>query len=313
MPRMTMLDIAKINGSDAEVGLIEEVQTHAPDVMALDSRTIRGTNYKTLIRAGLPSVGFRKANQGIAAGKSRIENKLVECYIFGGRVEVDRAVTVAHEDGEAAFKAMEAAGVAKASLINIGSQLYYGTAQDGSGFPGLQALADPALTMDAGGTTAATGSSVYAVYTAPDGVRLVFGGGKVLELGDWREETIYDDDDKGLPGFVADLMGWVGLQCVNKNAVGRLRDCTADSGKGVTDAKVAELLSKFPVGMKPNLLFMSRRSAYQLQTSRGVTIFTSSDGKKVDGSAQTVAPMPTESNGVPIVVTDSLVDTEALS
>jgi hypothetical protein len=56
---------------------------------------------------------------------------------------------------------------------------------------------------------------------------------------------------------------------------------------------------------------MSRRSAFQLQSSRSAT--TNATGKKSATGEENFAPMPEESNGIPIVVTDSIKDTEALA
>ncbi len=50
---------------------------------------------------------------------------------------------------------------------------------------------------------------------------------------------------------------------------------------------------------------MDRRSRYQLQVSRQAT--SNTIGK---GGEQPIGPLPTESNGIPIVVTDSINDTE---
>ena len=309
--RLTLLDAAKLNASDKVVGLIEEVVTEAPEFTVLPVRTIKGTSYKTVLRTGLPSVGFRKVNQGVDAAKSTFETKLVECYPLAGRVEVDKAASLAYEDGEAAYEAIESAGVMKQSLIEIGSQVFYGTSVDANGFPGLIAMVDSSMVLDAGGTTAGTGSSVWGVKYGPQDLQLILGGGMVLDLGAFRDETIYDAASKPLPGRVADLIGWIGLQCVSRYSVSRLKDATADSGKGVTDAKLSELLSKAPVGRKPDAWFMTRRSAFQLQSSRSAT--TNATGAKSGTGREVFAPMPTESCGIPIVVTDSLTDTETLS
>lgn len=306
MANANLLDIAKLNGSDAVVGLIEENLTYAPELAVFPARTIRGTSYKTAIRTSYPSVGFRAANEGVAGGKSDYINKLVECFILSANVTVDKAVASAYEDGADAFKALEASGVMKQALIELGSQIFYGVSVDAKGFPGLQSTVDAALTLDAGGTTAATGSSVYGVKFGPQHVQLVFGSGVGFQMAPWSDQTI-----SNVASHVSDLTSWVGLQAVNKNAVLRLKDATADNGKGVTDAKLAELLSLAPVGMRPDYWFMSRRSAFQLQSSRSSTV--NGTGSKSSSGAEVFAPLPTESNGVPIVITDSLVDTEVLS
>src|SRR5690606_17476670 len=108
MAKLTLLDIAKLNGNDTVVGLIEENIKAAPEAQLFPFRTIRGTSYKTGIRVGLPTTGFRAANEGQTPSKSSFVQQLVEAYIFGGIVEVDKAVADAHEDGAAALQAIEA-------------------------------------------------------------------------------------------------------------------------------------------------------------------------------------------------------------
>lgn len=307
MARMTLLDLAKLNGADPVVGLIEESIALAPELATVPARTIGGTNYKTVLRTGLPTVSFRSLNQGIAASKSSFEERLVSCFIAGGRVEVDKAAADAHEDGPAALQAIEAAGVMEAALRKIGSQMFYGIASDSKGFPGLQAMVDSTQTLTAGGSTAKT--SAYAVRFGERAVQFVFGRNTPFELSPWREETIRDSDGNPLPGYVADLSAWVGLQSVSRNCVARINNIGTDSGKGLTDALVAQMLSTWN-GPEPEALFVNRRSRFQLQISRSVTIFSQA-GVKPGGGLSNVAPMPTESNGIPLVVTDQLGIAEA--
>lgn len=305
---LTLLDLAKLNGADPIVGLIEEVATASPEVTTIPARTIRGTSYKTVSRNSRPSVAFRQANEGTDASKSNFTERLVECFILSSRVEVDKAVARGYEDGVEALQAIEAMGVMRAALSSVGSQTIYGTSADAKGFAGLEALVNSELVVDAGGTTATTGSSVYAIQAGPQGIQYVYGNGTTFDLSPFREGDATDASSKRYAAFIADLTAWVGLQCVNKYAVGRLKDATNDSGKGVTDAKIAELLSKFPVGERPTHLLMSRRSAFQLQTSRTMTANT-----KQEAFTGILPGVPTESFGIPIIITDSISDTETLT
>lgn len=305
---LTLLDLAKLNGADPIVGLIEEVATASPEVTTIPARTIRGTSYKTVSRNSRPSVAFRQANEGTDASKSNFTERLVECFILSSRVEVDKAVARGYEDGVEALQAIEAMGVMRAALSSVGSQTIYGTSADAKGFAGLEALVNSELVVDAGGSSAGTGSSVYAIQAGPQGIQYVYGNGTTFDLSPFREGDATDASSKRYAAFIADLTAWVGLQCVNKYAVGRLKDATNDSGKGVTDAKIAELLSKFPVGERPTHLLMSRRSAFQLQTSRTMTANT-----KQEAFTGILPGVPTESFGIPIIITDSISDTETLT
>ena len=312
MPQANLLDIAKLNGSDTIVGLIEETLTYAPEVQILPARTIRGTSYKIASRVSYPGVGFRAANEGSTPTKSEFENQLIECYILSGAVQADLAVARAYEDGEQAWKDIESVGVMRQAMIELGSQVIYGTTADAKGFPGLQAIHtafNSGLVVDAGGTTGGTASSVYGINTDTQGVQLVFGAGTTFELGEWRIENV--GTASVYPAHVANLTAWVGMQVGSKYSVGRLKDATADSGGGVTDAKLAELLSKYPVGYRPNYWLMNRRSAFQLQSSRSSSVIYS--GVKSSSGAEVFAPLPSESNGIPIVITDSILNDEVLS
>lgn len=331
MAQGTLLDIAKLNGSDKVVGLVEENLTYAPELSIVPGRTIKGTNYRTVSRDTYPGVGFRAANGGVTYTKSTFLNRLHECFIFSANVRVDVAVAKAHEDGEDAYKAIEANGVMKQSLIDIGSQFFYGTSADALGFPGLNAMhtafeteltarSITTITKDAGGTTASTGSSVYGVKFGNDGVQFIFGNDQGLTLGEWFQQMVNDGTaGQDYLAHVASMNAWIGLQAANPYCIGRLKDATADSGKGVTDALLNELLSKYPVGYKPDVWFMSRRSAFQLQSSRSVVVssgvpqITGKSGPLLSSGRDAFAPLPTEACGIPVVITDSLVDTETLT
>jgi len=306
MARLTLLDIAKANGSDAVTGLVEEATAAHPEIMLGQARTIRGLNYKTLVRTANPVVAFRNANEGMAATKSTYENRLVETFILNPRIEADKAVADASEDGWEAALAMEALGITEASMQKLAACFYYGTRAayggDAKAFPGLlDAYDDSGMLVDATGSTSGTGSSVWAVKFGAKDVEWVYGNGGELAVTDPRIETIYDENNDPLTGYVQELLARPGLQVGSLRSVGRIRNITAQSGKTLTDDMISDLLSKFQVGSRPDVLLMNRRSLKQLQQSRTATNNTGAP-----------APFPTESFGVPIAATDSIVSTEAI-
>jgi len=301
---ITLIDIAKMNAADGTVGLIDETTLACPEVRLAHARTIKGTQYKTLVRTGLPAVAFRKANEGVTIDKSAYENRLIECFIFNARWEADKAVCQGSEDGPEAVLALEAGGQMEATFQHCASQFYYGTANDANGFPGLIAAYDATnMVVDAGGTTANTGSSVWAVKFGPTHVQWVWGGdGATLDPSDVTEERVTDGSGNPYTAYCQEILTHVGLQVANINSIGRIKKLTADSGKGLTDDLIYSMFSKFPAGIKPDMLLMSRRSLEQLRSSRTATNATGAP-----------APTPTEVENVPIQVTDAIVDTEALT
>lgn len=328
MAQGTLLDIAKLNGADKVIGLIEENLSYAPEFTVVPARTIRGTSYKTVARSTYPGVGFRAANGGVTYTKSTFLTRLHECYIFSANIRVDTAVAKAYEDGPEAYRAIESNGVMKSAMCELGSQFFYGTSNDAKGFPGLYAFwqafctelgTGNELEVDAGGSSATTGSSVYAVKLGQDGIQFILGNDSGITLGDWFDQMVNDGTaGQDYLAHVASLNAWIGLQAANPYCVGRIRDCTADAGKGLTDSLIEDLLCKFPVGYKPDVLFMTRRSRRQLQQSRsvylssGVPQISGANAAKLTSGRDVQAPIPTDSGGIPIVTTDSLTNTETL-
>ena len=310
---LTLLDIAKLNADDRVIPLIEENLNVAPEARILPAMTIPGTTYNTLIRSAFPQPSFRNVNEGTEPVKSTYANKLVQCFYLDGQLEMDVAAARADSRGEQHALELEASGIMQGALTKIGTQLWYGTGTggDSKGFPGAVSVVDSSLVKDAGGTTADTASSIYGLKLGDRFVNLVFGLGNVFTLGEWRKQFI-TRSSKELEAWKNALNGYIGVQFVHKYSVGRIKKVTADSGKTATDALIGSWLSQFPVGMKPDVLFMSRRSAYQLQASRSATSITNSAAKGNTG-ADVWAPEPVSSNGIPIVITDSLLDTEALT
>lgn len=314
MAKLSLLDIAKLNGNDKIVGLIEENLTYAPEVANFPVRQIRGTSYTTVKRTGFPSVAFRSANEGVAASKSTFAQSLVECYILSSLVEVDKAVGLAHEDGMAALEMIEANGVMKQALIEIGSQIWYGVSTDSKGFPGIKAATPTTSTivLNSSGSDANVQTSVYFVKYGNQDVSLIAGNGTTFNLSEFRDQTLYDSSDNGYEGRTAGLTAWSGLQIGNVNCVGRIYNVGADTETGdtLTDSKIAQLLQKFPVGYRPDQIWMNRRSAGQLQRSRTVTI-NANGNQKPGGGVENIAPFPDSAFGIPIVVTDSILSTDA--
>ena len=307
---LTLLDIAKLNQNDAMVGLIEENIAAVPAAAAIPWRTIKGTTFTTGVRTGLPATGFRGTNAGQAKAKSTFAKRTVETFVMSGPIAVDVAIADAYEDGSAALLSIEASGVTRSALINIEKQIFAGVTQDANGFPGLKAatpyggvtaLGD-ALTVNATGTTGC--ESVYLVKFGPQNVELVGGMNRAFGLDEWSKQLVPDDSDatKFFLGYVNALTSWVGLSVQNENAVRRIANVSAETGKGLTDKLLAQAAALFPVGYRPDAIFASRRAVSALQQSRTVTLM--STGAKVN--AQTVAPWPTEFEGIPIYATDGI-------
>lgn len=310
-----MLDLVKRRNGSKEVGLIEANLVHAPELAHFPSRTIEGTSYHTLLRTGLPSVAFTNLNEGVPSSKSTYENKLVECFVIRALIEIDKAA-VSADNSLSSLQTDESLGVTEATLRAIGRQIYYGREAgkgDPKGFPGLQDMVDNSMLTDATGTTANGASSVYFIRFGIKDVQMVYGKNSVLSLPPFREESITDKNGNKFDGYVSHLTGWAGMQCVNPSSVGRIVNLTEQAGKGLTDALLAKMLNKFPVGYRPDAIFMSRRSQEQLQADRtSKTALRLSAGQKGSTGSEVYVDIPESFQGIPIIATDSILNNEPI-
>lgn len=343
MALITLLDIVKKNGSDAEVGLVEEATLGIPEISGktivggqeitlpgvASARTINGLQYKTLVRTKLPRVPFADAGGASAQTKSTYENRLVETYTMNPNWGGAKTVLDKSEDGPEVHMALEAEAHVEAAMQTVGRCFYYGqdttavtlpdgdagTLGDAKGFPGLLDVYDSTnMVVDAGGTTANTGSSVWLVRFGPRFVQWVFGADGQFELSDVTLRAAYGATTASeYTKYHQELFCYPGLQVSSPQCVCRIKKLTADSGKTLTDDLIGAALAKFRLNMQPHVIFMSKRSREQLRASR-VAMWTASTGsRRQAGTSGINVPTPTEWEGIPIVATESLLDVEPLT
>ncbi len=301
----TLLDIAKRNGSDQVVGLIDESIKSIPELTLGFSRPIKGVNFKTRVRTSKPTVGFRNVNEGTAATHGKIENRLVEAFLMNPRWEADVAQAKEAEDGAEAYIADEAIAMMGAGMETVASQFYYGLATDpNKGFPGLIAAVDASMVLDATGTTANGATSLWGVRWGRQDCGFVWGLGANFELSDLTIQRVLDGNTPANPfdAYCQSLTARPGLQVGAKFSCGRIKNITAQAGKTLSDVLIFNFLALSPASKPFDMLFTTKRGLNQLRASRTATNATGAP-----------APMPTEVGGIPIYATESLVDTEAIS
>ena len=298
--RLTLIDAMQDN---LVLGGI--VVEHAKAVPALGRFPVftipHGIKYSSQFMVELPTTGFRALGQGRAPSKGRYEEREFRTHLFSGRAEAEIAAYAADSGGETAVKGRVVRDTAQSAMETLDNQIFYGTAADDAGFPGLKQFTPfgGAYTYDVGGSTANGTTSVYGVKFGEDYARLDYAKGDPFNLAEWRRVELEDEDGDKYPGEAADLEGWIGLAIKHKASVLRLCNITAQTGKGVTDLKLRNALLLLPTKMQPDVWFMNKTTLAQLQDSRATPEVP-------------YAPIPTESNGIPIVVDDSILSTDAV-
>lgn len=337
MATLTMLDLAKMTGSDREIGLVRDITTYAPEVETFAVRPINGTFYKTTLLIALPTVAFRSVTNGVTPSKGSYEQKLAETFFIDGQLQVPEEIPDANDQSVGDVLVNEAQNAVQAAGITLGSQVWYGTAADANGFQGLTTFVGTSSTLgtSCAGTGAVT-TSVWLVYMDKKGVHFVAGrtaapraAGQAPEASEeptviappltmptWtKQQVVIGTAGKVAMAYVSNIKGWIGLGYGSNYSAFRARNVSLQSAANYfTDSVAAKLLSQVPLYIRKSgalRWFMNRDAAYGLQISRSVVSPTNQGGGKT--GALLAADWPTECQGLPITVTDSLVSTETAS
>lgn len=308
MALMTSTDVLKINNSEELVGLIEDVVKDIPEINFFAASPVQKNSYKTLALTALPSTAFRATGSYREFQTATLTNKTVECKYLDASWILEKAVAQQSDWGEDFAKALTQRAHLKSEFFTLAKQIWQGTDSDANGFTGLDAIIDAVTDGDTKEmvVTANTGSitdasTVYAVRTGIDSCQLAWGSNGQFNESDVREQLLTTKESAKTSGawfYAQDLGGWVGLQVTSKYAAGKITGLSATNTKqGLNDDLLYELIEKFPVGMKPDGLFMSRRSFSQLRQSR--TAYNAIGAP---------APYVQEFEGIPIYVTDAIPD-----
>lgn len=302
---LKLCDLLKINDQSVADINVSDVLQDAPFLAALPADTASdGTVHKYLKETGAPTIGFRVINDGRENSKSADTLVTINLQVLDASFDADVALAIGYKKGREAFIAREALRHLKAAFVGAEKQIIYGTDNDAAGYAGMAdilAHSNDPMVVDAGGTTAGTGSSVWMVRAGPDDVQAIAGKDGMLEMLETVTIQKQGSTTGTYPAYYTPITGWLGLQNGSAYSFGRICNLTEDSGKGLTDALLGKLYAKFPSTRPPTLILMSRRSREQLRASR--TAY-SPTGQEV--------PTPTSWEGIPIITCESISNTETL-
>jgi hypothetical protein len=261
-----------------------------------------GTRHQFKRKTSAPGVGFRLVNEGITNTNGQFSIITMDCALLDGSFSRDKAIAIGHRAGPAAYmdeeamdSLMEAFAQAERSIFraNINKQF--------TGLPGnayFDAITVDAQVVNAGGSG---GKSVWLLRTAPNGISLIAGNeGRVDMSKEDATVVALDGSSRPYTALHRSIMGWFGLQVATQYDAARIANLDGTTGHTLTDALIAQAAVKFKAGAGANLIAMSRTSIAELQASRTATNPTGAP-----------APFPTESMGIPIVITDSIPEDEA--
>lgn len=302
--QLSTADVVAINSSESTVGMINQISKQIPELGFLAASPVEKTAYKTIVRTALPSAGFRAIGTGRVRDVGTIAARDVACKYLDASWSADAAAISGIDWGNPVQEQQQAHLLA--AMKDLQAQIYYGTGADAAGFAGYASLfpnSNSDGVIDAGGTSASTGSSIYLVKTGVQDVCLAWGNGGKIEEGDVFDTVLLDGSSNPYNAKAQTVAGYVGLQITNYNSLVRIANVTADAGKGATDDLIYSGLTEFArrYGLMPDGIFMSYRSWGQLRTSRTAVNATGAS-----------APLPTDVGGIPVYPTLGLGNTEAI-
>ena len=287
--------------------IISDVLDGAPLVAQMAARTAMKNTITYSKRTVNPVTAFRAENDGLENTDSTTVAVTTTLKILDASFSVDVAVADAREDGWASEVFDEGQAHLRQAMAEVESQIFYSTGTGGqsAGFVGLNTLTNlddiaDAQTVNAGGTTATTASSVYAMRFGERDVELVWGQRGQLAMGDMSVVPVAGATGT-FPAYYTPITGLVGLKIGGVSSVVRIVNVTADSTKTLTDDLLAEAIVTMDGGA-PDAFVMGKRSLQQLRASRTATNPTGAP-----------APFPVEAYGVPIIVSPQILETEALA
>lgn len=302
---LTVADLVanSMDVSDAQVSdlLIDSPLVALLPVVDSSNKTVHKYSKET----GAPVVGFRAETLGRDIDHSEDTLVTVNLKILDFSWFTDKAVADADKNGPEVLIDREGKRQLRAAFFKAEQQYLNGTISgDAEGFVGMaNVLNSPTgdMVVDAGGSAANTGSSVYLIRAGEDDLSAVMIEDNPIELGETITQNVVTSDNKNMPAYYTPGCSWLGMQSGSKYSFGRICNLTAESGFGLTDDLVYKALEQFPSGRPPTHIVMSRRSLFQLRASRTAHNATGAP-----------APIPADVAGIPVVSTDALSNTEAI-
>jgi len=307
----TLAGLVQFNDKNlAELDITDLLQD-APVLNAMFAQPAsNGTEHKYLKLTTASSSSFRDALDGITKTASADTLVTDTLAILDGSFDTDVALADAYKGGRDAWLQRELVRTMKGIFANAEGQIFYGVGNDASGFPGLldnaqlDALADT-MVIDASGSTTSEQTSCYLLRSGRDDVSFILGNDGNIVVED--DPTVIQKAGAvsgHYPALYVPVTGYSGFQIGGAYSAARIAniDCgTLTSTSAFTDDHIYAALSAFPASRGPGMICMNRNAQRMLRQSRTAVNAT--------GAA---APLPTEVEGIPIIVTDQLTSTESV-
>lgn len=309
----TLAGLVQLNDKNLADLNVSDLLDDAPLLKVLHAQPAsNGTIHYYLKQTTASSAAFRDALDAVAKTPSADTKVTCTLKIMDASFSTDVALADAYKGGRDAWLQLELMRSLKQVFAVAEKQIFYGTGADAKGFAGIidssghDALVD-AMVYNAAGSNVATQTSCFLLRHGMDDVSFIMGNDGKIVIED--EPTIIAKAGAVLtsatyPALYVPVTGYSGLQLGGAYSIARIAniECqTLTSTTAFTDDTVAGALSLFPAARQPNVIVMNRNALRLLRQSRSAYSPTGAP-----------APIPAEVFGIPIIVTDQILSTEAV-
>jgi len=307
----TLAGLVQINDRNLADISVSDLLDSAPLLKQIYTQPAsNGTLHKYLKQTTASSAAFRDALDGTSKTASADTLVTVTLKILDATFNADVALARGYKDGVDAYLQKELVRSLRQSFAVAEKQIFYGTGADSKGFTGIidgtghDALADT-MVLSAGGSNPNTQTSCFLMRHAEDGASFIIGDDGQFIMDEDPSVISVDGSASGTyPAYYVPVTGWAGFQIGGAYDVARIANIETNdltSTSAFTDDNIYAAISAFKSDGQPNVIVMNRDAMRLLRQSRTSVNATGAP-----------APMPTEVDGIPIIVTDQIISTEAV-
>lgn len=312
MSFQTTTEILKLNRQDLDV-VVRDVLEASPFLQVAAARSCESDNFKYTKLITAPSATFRAPNIGVDNTPSGYEEVSLALKYLDASFSIDTAVAKVDERGVDHAVGLEALAALRAAMVTVENNIFQGNDSNPAvsgggitgGFEGLPGIANlnqlaDAQVVSAGAGTLNANTSVYGISFGESGFEMLWGEGGELSVSERMMVKETSSSTLQFWAYAHEIAAYCGMKVGSIHAVHRLANI--DATNVLTDDLIGELISNQPVGQPPfDVIVMNRASLRQLRESRTTYSPTGQP-----------APYPTATlDGVPIVVSDAILSTEA--
>jgi len=160
------------------------------------------------------------------------------------------------------------------------------------------------MVINASGSTANKQTSCFVMRHAEDAASFIVGNEGQFKVEEPSIISLAGSVGGTLPAYYVPVTGWAGFQIGGAFDVARIANIDTNdltSTSAFTDDHIFAAISKFKSDRQPNVIVMNRDALRLLRQSRTAVNPTGAP-----------AMLPTDLDGIPIIVTDQIVSTEAV-